>query len=363
MPVPVALADAADWRRAFADAQGVLQQAERDEAQPGSKAQRAVNIRKVVRLEELLNQLAQATDHFHDGDEREKQVQALADLKAQRDRVELALSSSGNYGASSSSESLPLAVPSVVEPPSSEEDSAELVEHEDAAAPAPAAAEPALRKRAPPTEESAGRGSMMPSVMRAAQEAAASARAFGSDLGAVAGGAAAHELSIAARAPTGTVHSSLSPSSKASAEAAFLKQHNNSVEQGAAAGSVLGGAAGELLGAIFVALTKRLGAHKCDNCSREGMYNYWKCTDAGCAKDQVRLPASTPAVGEFTVLQEGYDLCYSCHAAFVAGKTTLVKHDRSHHFVEHVNGVSAFKLLALVVLMLILARWFLRRLF
>jgi hypothetical protein len=274
----------------------------------------------------------------------------------------------------------------VAEPPSSEDDDAtEFVEHEDAVEDDGASQQqrppPALRQRSAPAPESDGRSSLMPSSLQAANKMAVSARVVGSVLGEAAAAAATHEISMAARAPTGSSQTSLSPSAQSKAQQAFVHKHKNSVLAGAQVGQKLGAAAGQGLGALFVALTKRLGAHKCDNCHKPGMYDYMKCTSAGCAKDRVRLPAAAGMItehlpmglgeklhlDELTVLQEGFDLCFDCHANFLKGSkahpSVRVQHDPAHVFRKHVNGVSAFKLLVLVVWCLIAVRWFFNRIF
>jgi len=109
-------------------------------------------------------------------------------------------------------------------------------------------------------------------------------------------------------------------------------RHTQVVSKSAEAGKMVGSIFGAQAGKVIHFLARRIGAHQCDNCNKQNLYDYYICQKC-----------------------ENFDLCQSCHASFRSNPSS-VNHTASHTFEFHQNGIFAIKILGAVVLALVLVR-------
>lgn len=200
---------------------------------------------------------------------------------------------------------------------------------------------------APPSdEEAAGKSSVMPETMEMAANAASSVQRAAEVVGDVTASAVTHEVRsrVLKASTTQEAANAATPEASAAVLAAAASKHRASVSAAGAVGKQAGAAVGQGAGAVILQVARRLGAHRCDNCGKANLYNYWACSNAGCQAD---------AEGRLA----GYDLCYDCHAKFLASRGVNACHNPAHQFEEHKNGVYAFKLLGAGLLALMVTRW------
>ena len=199
---------------------------------------------------------------------------------------------------------------------------------------------------APSDDESAGKSSVMPETMAMASNAASSVQRAAEVVGDVTASALTHEVRSRVLKASTTQEAANAGSSEASAAvlAKAAEKHRASVSAAGAMGKQAGATVGKGLGAVLIQIARRLGAHRCDNCGKGNLYNYYCCTNAACQADSAGRLA-------------GFDLCAECYATFLASKGVNACHNAAHLFEEHKNGVYALKLLGAGLGALIVSRW------
>jgi hypothetical protein len=79
------------------------------------------------------------------------------------------------------------------------------------------------------------------------------------------------------------------------------------------------------------------------DCKKQHLYNYLSCDAPECSH-----------------IDHAYDLCYECYAQFKAGAKF---HPSSHTMSEHHNATYTIKLLGAIVLLLMVLRFIMARIF
>ena len=125
-------------------------------------------------------------------------------------------------------------------------------------------------------------------------------------------------------------------------KADFKAKHAAAVQRGAESGAAAGVQVGAGAGQVILAAAKRMGAHQCDNCSKQHLYNYMTCDHPSCSQ-----------------IDNRYDLCYECYAQFKSGAKF---HPATHTMSEHHNATYTIKLLGAIVLLLMVLRFLMSRL-
>ncbi len=90
--------------------------------------------------------------------------------------------------------------------------------------------------------------------------------------------------------------------------------------KGSEVGSVIGDFTGRFIEAFIPFIAKRAGAHQCDNCGKENLYNYYKCASGA-----------------------DVDLCFKCHASMVKDKSSVRADLTTRSYILHDNTMFTLK--------------------
>jgi len=179
--------------------------------------------------------------------------------------------------------------------------------------------------------------------MASARESAKVVQSLAEDVGEGAAGVVAAELhSRATKAIRGA-----NSTDKSNPDESAL--HQTLVSSSAGIGKLIAHIGAVGFNKAFIQIVKRMGAHVCDQCGKGQLYDYMTCSNITCAQDDIKNNK-----------EGGYDLCYECYEGHKAGKS---KHDPSHQFVEHINGMFVLRMLGLLVMFLMGIQFVLNRIF